>query len=435
MRNRSVRFRAALGAALAVAVILVVGAFGFVALLTGALRANIEESAALDAEAAVAILESSGSTALPDDDRLLVLVDESGRVVSVSDEGIALPEPVPNDDVFTARVDGDGVIFASEDVEIGDTDYRLLAGRWLDDANEAVATVTGLLGVAVPLIVLLVGATTWIVVGRSLAPVERLRAEVASIESTGLDRRVPVPPSGDEIARLAQTMNGMLARLEGASIAQRRFVSDASHELRSPLAAIRQYAEVAALHPDRVDASELSATVLAEGARLQAIIESLLILAKLDESAATIDRRPVDLDDILLTECSRLRASTALMIDGSGVSAARVSGDERLLARVIRNLADNAARHARSQIAVTSTDADGVVTIVVEDDGSGVPAPERSRVFDRFVRLDESRARDAGGSGLGLAIVADIVRAHGGSVAVDDSPLGGARFVVRLPAS
>ncbi|MCI2956733.1 ATP-binding protein [Agromyces atrinae] len=429
------RFRAALGAALAVAVILVVGAFGFVALLTGALRANIEESAALDAEAAATSLESSGSTTLPDDDRLLVLVDESGRVVSASDEDIALPEPVPNDDVFTARVDGDEVVFASEDVEIGDTDYRLLAGRSLDDANDAVATVTGLLGVAVPLIVLLVGTTTWIVVGRSLAPVERIRSEVASIEASGLDRRVPVPPSGDEIARLAETMNGMLARLEGASIAQRRFVSDASHELRSPLASIRQYAEVASLHPDRIDASELSATVLAEGARLQAIIESLLILAKLDESAATIDRRPVDLDDILLTECSRLRSSTTLAIDGSSITAARVSGDERLLARVIRNLADNAARHARSQIAVASTDADGVVTIVVEDDGSGVPAPERSRVFDRFVRLDESRARDAGGSGLGLAIVADIVRAHGGSVAVEDSAVGGARLVVRLPAS
>jgi len=228
-------------------------------------------------------------------------------------------------------------------------------------------------------------------------------------------------------------MNRMLDRLDASATAQRRFVSDASHELRSPLATMRQHAELARAHPDATSLDDLAEVVTEEGARMQDLVEGLLVLARLDEQAPS-QRGVVDLDDLALAEVSRLRAA-GVSVDGSAITAVQVMGDERLLGRIARNLADNAARHAASRIAVgvARDGADAVLT--VDDDGSGIPASERERVFERFVRLDEGRARDAGGSGLGLAIVSGVVRASGGTVSVGESRLGGARFTVRLPAA
>ena len=218
-----------------------------------------------------------------------------------------------------------------------------------------------------------------------------------------------------------------------AAAAQRRFVSDASHELRSPLATIRQHAELAQLHPDATSIDDLAGVVHDEGLRMQELVDALLLLTRLDESPV-IHQGAVDLDDLAFAEITRLRAGGA-EVDGSGVHAARVRGDVRLLGRLVRNLADNAARHARSAVALGVLERDGQVLLTVDDDGPGVPAAERERIFERFVRLDEARARDAGGSGLGLAIVRAIAEAEGGSVGVEDSPLGGARFSVVLPAA
>ncbi|WP_042438188.1 sensor histidine kinase [Sanguibacter keddieii] len=432
---RTVRSRAALGAALVVGVFLVLGSFVFVALLSASLRGSVEQGAAADAELVAAQVEASGEARIPaSDDHLLVLVSADGSVLDVSDEDIVLPSPLPRGDSFTATVDDEPVVFVGEDVEVAGQDVRVLAGRSLEDSEDAVSTVVTLLVVAVVVLVLLVGLTAWVVVGRALAPVERIRSEVAGLEAHELDRRVQVPPSGDEVTRLAETMNEMLGRLDRAQAAQRRFVSDASHELRSPLAAMRQYAEVAAAHPDRVAVTELAGTVLAEGARVQDLVESLLLLARLDERSRQGSGRPVDLDDLLLAEASRLRGAGTVAVDASKIGAARARGDEALLGRVVRNLVDNAVRHARSTVTLASWEQGGVVRVVVEDDGAGVPVAERGRVFERFVRLDEARARDDGGSGLGLAIVADAVRLHGGAVEVGDGTGGGARFTVTLPA-
>lgn len=428
------RGRATLGAVIAVGLFLGAGSFAFVGLFSSALRSGVEQSAIADAESAAAQLEASGSRTLPDDDgRLLVLV-AGGQVIDRSDDDIDLPSPIPDGDTFVAVVDDESVLFAGEDVELDDQDLVLLAGRSLEEVDDAVSLVSVLLLVAVPVLVLLVGALTWLLVGRALAPVERIRREVAALSAEDLHRRVEVPATGDEVSRLATTMNGMLGRLEDAQAAQRRFVSDASHELRSPLAAIRQYAEVAAVHPDRVDSAELASTVLDEGARMQGLVESLLLLAKLDERATSTERHPVDLDDLLLVETSRLRAAGLVQVEASGISAARVGGDAQLLARVIRNLVDNAVRHARTTVRLACSEDGPVVRVVVEDDGSGIRTEDRSSVFERFVRLDASRSRDAGGSGLGLSIVADVVRLHGGSVEIIDGSLGGAAFIVTLPA-
>lgn len=433
---RTVRARAALGAALVVGLFLVVGSFVFVALLTVSLRGGVAQSASGDAEVAAARVEQAGQARLPEsEDQLLVLVDADGRVLARSDDEIELPSPVPSGDTVEATVDDEHVLFAVEDVEVDGRELRVLAGRSLDDVDDAVSTVAALLAVAVAVLVVLVGITTRVVVGRALAPVERIRSEVAGLEAAELHRRVEVPPTGDEVSRLAETMNGMLGRLDRAQAAQRRFVSDASHELRSPLASMRQYAEVAVAHPDRVEVTELAGTVLAESARVQDLVDSLLVLARLDERSQHGAGRAVDLDDLLLAEASRVRGLGAVRVDASGIGAARVLGDGAILARVVRNLVDNAVRHAGSTLTLASSEGHGAVRVVVEDDGAGIAPQDRGRVFERFVRLDEARARDDGGSGLGLAIVADAVRLHGGSVEVETGAAGGARFVVTLPAA
>ncbi|KZX21625.1 putative sensor histidine kinase TcrY [Rathayibacter tanaceti] len=224
----------------------------------------------------------------------------------------------------------------------------------------------------------------------------------------------------------------MLDRLQSGQERQRRFVSDASHELRSPVAALRQTAEVALAHPDRLDSVRLATTVAQESVRLGGLIEGLLLLARADEARLVVTAAPVDLDDLALLEVRRLRDS-GVLVDASGVSPVQVVADEALLSRALRNLVDNAVRHRVSRLALTCRSDGAEAVLAVDDDGPGIPDAERERVLERFVRLDEGRARDAGGSGLGLAIVAGIAAAHGGRVIVGGSALGGARVEVRVP--
>ncbi len=228
-------------------------------------------------------------------------------------------------------------------------------------------------------------------------------------------------------------MNRMLDRLEASQERQQRFISDASHELRSPVATIRHHAEVALAHPGRGTDDELAAVVLPEDLRIERLVDDLLFLARADESTLEVRRRVIDLDDLVFDEAARLRATTDHDVDVSAVSAGQVDGDASHLRRVLRNLGDNAARHARSSIRVELAEAVDGVLLVVEDDGSGIPADRREEVFERFVRLDEARARDDGGSGLGLAITAEVVAAHHGTVRAVEGRAGGARVEVLLP--
>jgi signal transduction histidine kinase len=333
----------------------------------------------------------------------------------------------------TTRVEDDEYMAVALGVN-GD-DRTVIAGHTLESVEEATEVLRRLLVLGLPLLLALVAVTTWLVVGRALAPVDAIRREVDSITSAELHRRVPAPAGTDEIARLAGTMNQMLDRLEEGQARQRRFTADASHELRSPVASIRQHAEVARAHPDSTTVPRLAEVVHAENLRVERLVDDLLLLARADERTLELSRRPVDLDDLVFDEARRLRDATELSVDTSAVSAGRVRGDPPALRAVLRNLGDNAARHARSRVAFALGERDGSVVLDVDDDGPGVAAGDRDRIFQRFVRLDDARTRDSGGSGLGLAIVAELVAAHLGSVAVDDSPLGGARFEVRLDAS
>ncbi|MET0295971.1 MAG: ATP-binding protein [Microbacterium sp.] len=429
-----IRTRITVVATVAVVLALALGAAVFWIALRGALYGQLETAAAQDASAFAEQAKDSGWETLPDvdDDRFWQVVDrDSGAVLAASDAAEGAAAIASHDREPPALItlpDGDGAYL----VAMEEDDHVVVAGRATATADETLVSVGVLLAISVPVVAAIVALTVWIAVGRALRPVDRMRRQVDAITATDLHTRVDEPRADDEIGRLARTMNTMLARLDDAQARQRRFVSDASHELKSPLASLRQYAEVAASHPDRISQDELSDAVLDEGARLERLVQGMLVLTRADENSLATAREDVDLDDVLFAEARRVGASSALTVDTRGVQAVRTHADAGLVRQAVRNLVDNATRHARSRVALSSgRDAEGA-WIAVDDDGTGVPPDERERVFERFVRLDEARARDAGGSGLGLAIVAEAARVHGGSVSVADSPFGGARFVMRL---
>ncbi len=268
---------------------------------------------------------------------------------------------------------------------------------------------------------------------------EAIRAEVEAISASTLDRRVPVPRSGDEVARLANTMNAMLDRLEDASTRQQRFVADASHELRSPVTAIRTQLEVALRTATPGEWPEIADRLLAEEARLEAVIADLLLLASLDEGADQGERVVVDVTEIVEEEARRRvpdREGIVVEVDpdGTGAAPAQVHASRTQLRRAVGNLLDNAGRHASTTVRAAVHVRDGRVRVLIDDDGPGIPEADRERAFERFTRLDGHRARGAGGAGLGLSLVRRIAERHGGTAHVDTAPLGGARVVVDLPA-
>ena len=322
----------------------------------------------------------------------------------------------------------DHYLFRTTSVDVNGLPFTIVAGTSLADVERSVATLKRYLLFGLPGLIALVAALAWFVVGRALRPVEAMRAEVEKISSSTIHRRVAEPARRDELGRLARTMNAMLDRLEQGARRQREFVSDASHELRSPIAVIRTKVEVAQRRGDDADWPAVATAVLAEEARLEGLVGDLLALAREDE-VATLPAASVDLAALAAEEAARDRRRPVTC----RAEVAEVRGDVRALRSLTAHLLDNAARHARRRVQLTVEAVDGHALLTVDDDGVGIPAAERNRVFERFVRLDASRARDRGGAGLGLAVVRAVARAHGGEVTAAASPLGGARLVVVLP--
>lgn len=389
-------------------------------------------------------------------DSLIQVSTQNGTVIGASeeleDEGPITSKTWPAQ--LTLNIDDEPTDFLAVTQTIGETqrqrnqmgppveeqrksnkDLRVVLLYSLEESQLPYQILVLIYGVGIPGILLVVGFTTWWLTGRAMRPVDQMRREVDDITAANLDRRIAHPGGRDEIAKLATTMNGMLDRLQSAQIAQRRFISDASHELRSPLASIRQNAEVAVTYPGTIGEEKLAQFTLEETLRMQSLVESLLTLTRSDELRLNVPQTPVDLDDLLLSEASRVKSSTDLTVSAGGISATRVNGSEGMLAQVIRNLVDNAVRHAHSAISLSSGIQGEWAWISIDDDGTGIPAEDREKVFERFVRLDEARSRDAGGSGLGLSIVSEIVRAHGGVVRAEESFLGGARMLAFLPVA
>jgi signal transduction histidine kinase len=288
-----------------------------------------------------------------------------------------------------------------------------------------------LLIIGVPVLLVLAGGTVWLVVGRSLRPVDQIRGAVTAITSADLSQRVPEPGTDDEISRLARTMNDMLARLDEAAARQRRFVADASHELRSPLTAIRTGLEVGLAHPDRAPWPQIAGRAVRQSQRLEQLIAQLLVLAKADARQPAARRQPVDLA-VLLADLGAATPAPGISIELSIPTGTTTAGNPEDLSRMFRNLLDNAVRYARHRVLVTAAAGPDGVVVQIADDGPGIPAEERERVFGRFVRLDASREQASGSAGLGLAIAREIATAHGATIVLTEAPGGGTRAVVSM---
>jgi signal transduction histidine kinase len=310
----------------------------------------------------------------------------------------------------------------------------VLVGESLDTVDDGTEAVIAALLVGLPLLAIVVGAATFFFVGRTLHPVEDMRAQAASITSRNLHARLPVPAADDEVAALASTMNTMLDRIESASAAQRRFVADASHELRSPLATVQANADLLEGAGLEEAPARSVARIRRESARMARLVEDLLLLARVDDDGLRVRREDVDLDDLAYAERERIALQHPRLSVDSIIEPVRVTGDADALQRVLRNLVDNAARHAAETVTLRVRVVDGNAEVRVGNDGPPIPAADRERIFDRFVRLDDSRSRTGGGTGLGLPIARDIVTAHGGELTVDDLDAGAAiRISLPLP--
>jgi signal transduction histidine kinase len=311
--------------------------------------------------------------------------------------------------------------------------YTVVVATNQEEIENTVKLVLGLAGIGTPFITVIAAGATYLLVGRSLRSVETIRGRVAAITSTDLTERVPVPQQRDEIAALAHTMNEMLARIEAGNNAQRRFVADASHELRSPLTSMSAALELGILRPDLFDTTLVETTLVPETERMRHLIDDLLLLAQSDERGLPHRTVDVDLDDIVAAEIGRKRSQSGPIEISSDLEPVRIRGDAGHISRAVRNLLDNAARYAAASVTVRLTQDGDSARIEIADDGPGIPPADRDRVFDRFLRLQHDRSRDTGGSGLGLAIVAEIVAAHHGSVHFTNTPSGGATAVITLP--
>lgn len=387
------------------------------------------------------------------------LLDDQGRVVggsALADRLTPLATPGELDRVLAAeRVTVPGsrsglsgpLLLAATRTGPAAARLTVVAAVPTGDAETTLTQLRTTLLVGVPLLLALLGGIAWRVIGSALAPVEQLRRGAERIGAAaggwggrpppagaGGDpgpgsapgERLPVPHAQDEIAALANTLNAMLARLEQLHARQRSLLDDAAHELRSPLATMLTQLEVA----ERLgEGGTLVGDLLPQVSRLTRLVEDLLVLARTDAGALPPRREPVDLRALLRDLVGEYAAARVpVCLDGTPLKkhiesvVVQASPDE--LRRAFANLVDNAVRHAATRVTVR-VDATGAgVEVHVTDDGSGIPAGERERVFDRFTRLDEARSRDHGGSGLGLPIARELLRRNGAGVSLHDAHPG-----------
>ncbi|WP_082279604.1 sensor histidine kinase [Mycobacterium colombiense] len=440
--------RSAAVSAIVVLCALGVAGAGLDAILYRSLLAGVDYAAAERVRDIAKALQSDSPDDL--DNRLLItdqrvvaaqLIGPDGNVVKRSGSAPTTPLVPASQFDFNLRrglpddaVAGDDMRVSGQKVATRFGVYTVLVGGGSEAVEATARTLAILLACSAPVIVGVVAGATYWLVRRSLQSVDAIRTRVADISTSDLAERVPVPDSHDEIAALAVTMNEMLSRLEAGHRAQQRFVGDASHELRSPLTTIISGLEVAEAHPDLLDVDLAVNTLLPEAQRMHTLIEDLLLLARADEQTLLRRKEQVALDDLARAEADRARRDTQCVVH-TDIRPVRLEADPVAMSRMIRNLVENAVRHAVSCVAIEVGGRDGAAVLTVSDDGPGIAPADRDRVFERFVRLDSDRARSGGGTGLGLAIVAEVVAAHRGTVTIDDPPSGGTKMIVTLPVS
>ncbi|MEU6724948.1 ATP-binding protein [Nonomuraea wenchangensis] len=438
-RRQGLRFRLSAVAVAVLALALALSASVLLSVLDRALMATVDDGTRRQADV-VRVAADSGTLTTPittHDGTIVQVLDARNRITHVTygaDRLVPLLDAAGRERALASgkAVEVDGRPYAVPGflhvvVLRADRGQTVLAARSITEIRTSLGTAGRVLMVGTPALVVLLAVASWLMIGRTLRPIASLRRGAAEITHTARSRRLPVPASRDEVHHLATTLNDMLARLEEAEQRQRALVSDAAHELRSPLASIRLQLEVALGHPEGQDWQETAEGVLEDTLRLSRLAEDLLALARLDERGGVPARRePVELDEVVRRAVDRYAEARLTVCD-----PVVVRGDALDLSRVLTNLLDNASRHTSSKVEVALT-ADGVLTVT--DDGPGIPEQDRERVFNRFTRLDSGRSRDEGGTGLGLAIVRETVRAHGGTVVLEDAAPG-LRAVVRLPVS
>jgi signal transduction histidine kinase len=426
-------------AAAVVAVLLAAAGAVLILLQRDALTRSVDQTLAQRADDILSLRDEGGSPdefATGPDEGFVQLVAADGAVVAATpnlagdpplDIGVGAVEAIRSLDV--SAVDDDVFRVLSRPVDGG----VLHVGTTYDVVTESTTALFGSLAVTIPVVVAVLAALIWWLVGRTLRPVEDIRSEVAAIGATDLRRRVPRPGTEDEIDRLATTMNEMLERLQSSAERQQRFVADASHELRGPLTRLRAELELGLSSATSQMESDQLRSLLHEVVDMQEMVEDLLFLAQSDEGKADRSRAAFDLDDLVLREGKRIVGNGRVEVDMSAVSGAYLLGNRSQVGRAIKNLLDNAERHASARVVVGLEERDAFAQLTVEDDGPGIALSGVEQVFERFGRLDQARGAGTGGSGLGLAIARDIAVRHGGSLVVVNPGEAGARFEMTLP--
>ena len=447
-RRRSLRARLTLATSAGLALALALAAV----LLVNAQRASLIRG--LDLSARQGAVEVA---ALIDQNRLpspvpvapgtltIQVLDSSGRISNISPGADRLVPMLPPAQAEAAARSGQARTLAGAPLgmpsllrvlAVGAAGHHVvIAAVSYTEVRDSLATLVKVLAIGTPLLFALLALATWLLTGYTLRPIAELRRGAAEVTVTGVPRALPVPPARDEVRSLAVTLNDMLSRLADAQQRQRDLVSDTAHELRSPIASIRAQLEVALDHPDGLDWAETARDVHADTLRLARLTEDLLLLARLD--GQHLRHKPTDL--AALCESAAARYATARVpVRAEAAAPCVLAGDQDALARLLVNLLDNAVRHAASRVCVSVREDGGWAVLTVTDDGPGIPPEDAERVFRRFARLDDARARagedSAGeeGAGLGLAIVRSTAEAHGGTVSLGVAGPG-LRAVVRLP--
>ncbi len=444
-RRAGLRLRVAAVSAVTVGVALAIAALLLVGLLRNRLDTAATTAATLRARDVAALAEAGSlpsNLALPGEESAFVqVVEQSGTVIASTEningeQPIATARPVDTAPLKLTIVvlpldHADAMRVIALNANTGSGIVTVYAGESLEGADDTTAAITSVLAIGLPLLAIIVAAVTWWGVGRTLRPVRSITRTMADITASDLHRRVDVPPARDEIGQLALTVNDTLGRLDTSVERQRRFVADASHELRGPLAALRADLEISVTHPDRTDWLNVARDTLSDVERLQLLTEDLLVLARLD---ASTPRPPQTIDIAALTRDAIADVRRPdLTITTHGIDrTVNMQGDEAQLRRMLRNLIHNAEQHTTTNLTVELTSHGRTVTLNVSDDGPGIAPEDRQRVFERFVRLDDARTRDSGGTGLGLAIVHDIVVRHHGNIGIHGVVPHGTTIVVEF---
>ena len=446
-RHFGLRYRLAVIAALVVGVALISGSM----LLIGLLRSRLDTATTTAAQLRatdVAALVASGAVpehlAFVGEETALVQVVASDGAVIASTENVTGIAPVTDRQpagtgplAMTVRVRAldrrDDFRVVAVRVPTASGEFTVYAGESLEANLETVSAITTLLLAGIPVLVMLVGFITWWAAGRALRPVRRVTHALSEITASDLHRRVPETGGRDEIGSLTTTVNATLHRLDVAVARQRRFVADASHELRGPLASLRADLEISVEHPEHTPWATVVTNTVIDVERLQHLTDDLLLLARLD-ATHTPNHVVVDLASIVL-EATGAGSGEITIHRVELETPAFVVGNLSQLDRLIRNLIDNAAVHATGQVTIGIDRTGESVHLHIADDGPGIGDGDRERIFEPFVRLDDARTRDTGGTGLGLAIVHDIATSHHATITISDTAPHGATFTVTFPAA